>query len=229
MNKLMTFVVLVIGLVSCVFPEAGSAIPVPGTNEATITSDQLELINNGALSVFTGHVQLTQVPYVLTADRMTRLEASGLVEAEGHIIGTWLKSTGEKTTAIGEQARFDPRTQTTELWQNAKLTHWESATDAIPMVVTAERFIAHHDEQSLEAQKNVTILRAGMFESHSDAAIYLQNDQLIRLWGDRQTTIQFQDPQGSGHFLCDRAQLYLSPRRARLIDHVTGQLFPAHR
>jgi LPS export ABC transporter protein LptC len=189
----------------------------------------MELINNGAKSVFTGHVQLIKEAYVLTADRMTRIESTGLVEAEGHIVGTWLKPTGEKTTATGEEARYNPQTQTTELWKDARLMHWESASDPQPLVVTAERFIAHHDEHSLEAQNDVTIRRAGMFESHSDAAKYLQNEEVIHLWGERKTTIQVVDAQGSGNFLSDRAQLYLSPRRARLIDQVTGHLIPASR
>src|SRR5271165_6886750 len=72
------------------------------TEETTITSDQLELVDNGAKSVFTGHVTLTRAPYVLTADRMVRTKTTGLVVADGHILGTWLKESGEKTTAVGE-------------------------------------------------------------------------------------------------------------------------------
>src|SRR5271170_6278921 len=63
--------------------------PATSTEEqATITSDQMELVDNGAQSVFTGHVVLTRAPYVLTAQRMTRVQATGIVEAHGHIVGT---------------------------------------------------------------------------------------------------------------------------------------------
>ena len=198
----------------------------PAAEEATITSDQLELVDNGSKSVFTGHVTLTRSPYVLTADRMVRTKATGIVEAEGHIVGTWLKTSGEKTTAIGERGRYNPQADTTELWKHARLTHWETVKDTAPLTVTADKFVAHHDQQVLLAEHHVIIRHGTTFESHSDEAKYDQQQQVIHLWGEHRTSLQWVDAQGSGHFLSDRALLYVSPKRARLIDNVTGHVIP---
>src|SRR5436190_24189136 len=80
------------------------ASPAASSPEATISSDQLELIDNGSKTVFTGHVLLEQAPYVLKADRMTRYQSNGLVEGEGHVHGTWINPAGGKTEARGEHA-----------------------------------------------------------------------------------------------------------------------------
>jgi len=210
---------------------AGAEAPAPEAagREATITSDQLELVQNGAESIFTGHVVLTRTPYVLNADRMARVQATGVVEAQGHIVGTWVQSTGEKTVAVGERARYAPQQQTVELWEGARLTHWESLKDADPLVVTAGRFIAHLDAQILDAQKDVVIRRGTSYVSHSDQAKYEQPAGVLHLWGSRPIAVEFADAQGSGHFISERGLLYLSPRKVRLIDDVTGQIIPAPR
>ena len=148
------------------------------------------------------------------------------MDADGHIIGTWVKPTGEKTVATGGKARYRPREQTTELWDFPRLTHWDTIQDTAPMVVTAERFIAHHDTQMLFARQKVTIQRGNDFKSQSDEAQFDQKLRVIHLWGKRQTVIDWKDRQGSGHFLSDRALLFMSPKRARLIDHVTGHVIP---
>jgi lipopolysaccharide export system protein LptA len=207
----------------------GQSTPAPSAEDATITSDQMELFDNGTKTVFTGHVVLERSPYVMTADRMTRYQATGIVEAENHVVGTWIKPTGEMTKAVGGRARYDPQAQTTDLWETPSLTHWDTAKDPTPLVVTAERFIAHHDTQMLFAKEDVTIRRGTVFQTHSDQAQFDQKMQVIHLWGSHKTAIQWEDAQGSGHFLSERALLYLSPKRARLMDNVTGHVIPSPR
>jgi lipopolysaccharide assembly outer membrane protein LptD (OstA) len=85
-------------------------------DETTITSDQMELIDNASRTVFTGNVVLKSESYVLNADKMTRYRTTGIVEAEGHVVGTWTKPTGEKTKATGDYARYNPQTEIAELW-----------------------------------------------------------------------------------------------------------------
>ena len=58
-------------------------------DDATLSSDEMELINQGSKAVFTGHVLLEKPGYRLRANRMTRTEKTGLVEAEGKIHGSW--------------------------------------------------------------------------------------------------------------------------------------------
>jgi lipopolysaccharide transport protein LptA len=87
-----------------------------GASEATITSDELELQNNGEKAIFTGHVVLTQVPYQVHADQMIRTKATSIVDAAGHVIGTWISPKNEKVRVEGEQARYDPTTETVEVW-----------------------------------------------------------------------------------------------------------------
>src|SRR3982750_4634162 len=55
---------------------AGVAAAAPRSHEATISSDEMELLNNGAKTIFTGHVILEQKPYVLKADRMAQEKGS---------------------------------------------------------------------------------------------------------------------------------------------------------
>ncbi len=86
------------------------------TTPATITSDELELRNNGALTIFTGHVVLTQDPYQVQADRMVRTRSTGIADAMGHVEGTWVSPKGEKVKVLGDTARFDPALETLEVW-----------------------------------------------------------------------------------------------------------------
>ena len=64
------------------------AVPPPAA-EATITSDELEMLDNGARSIFRGHVELKQDPYLLLSDRMERIKETGVVVAKGHVHGSW--------------------------------------------------------------------------------------------------------------------------------------------
>src|ERR1700722_19931320 len=76
------------------------------SKEATITSDDLELQNNGEQTIFTGHVILTQDPYKIHADRMVRTKATEIIDADGHVVGTWVSPKGEKVRVLGEKARY---------------------------------------------------------------------------------------------------------------------------
>jgi lipopolysaccharide assembly outer membrane protein LptD (OstA) len=90
----------------------------------------------------------------------------------------------------------------------------------------ARRFIAHQSERVLWAENDVRIQEGASLSTVSDEAKYVDKDQAVYLWGTKQTVIDWQDPQGSGHFLSDRAAMYLSPRRLRLEDHVKGHVVP---
>ncbi len=83
---------------------------------ATITSDELELQNNGELTTFRGHVVLTQPPYEVRSDKMTRTKSDGLVKASGHVVGTWLSPKKEKVRVESEEALYAPNLETVELW-----------------------------------------------------------------------------------------------------------------
>ncbi len=207
-------------------PSSTATASVADTAQATITSDEMELINNGERTVFTGHVVLTRTPYVLTAEKMIRYK-DGIVDVEGKVVGTYTGEKGEKTQAAGQKARYNPQAETTELWGKPKLTHWQSSTDPAPLVVTARRFIDYHDKRQLHAMDNVEIRQADTFLAQSDRAQFDETTKILSLWGDRQTVIDFKDPKGSGHFLSDRARLYVSPKRAQLLDRVTGHIIPA--
>jgi len=83
---------------------------------ATITSDELELQNNGALTIFQGHVVLTQGPYEVRSDRIVRTKADGRVDARGHVVGSWVSPKKEKVRIVSEEAAYDPSKETVELW-----------------------------------------------------------------------------------------------------------------
>src|ERR1700687_31688 len=76
--------------------------------EATITSDELELQNNGEITIFSGHVVIKQDPYEVRSDRMVRTKVTGVVNAVGHVIGTWISPKKERVRVEGEQARYFP-------------------------------------------------------------------------------------------------------------------------
>ena len=84
--------------------------------EATITSDELELQHNGDISLFRGHVVLNQDPYEIHADLMTRTKVDSMVNAEGHVVGTWVSAQHEKVRVEGESARYDPNKHNAEVW-----------------------------------------------------------------------------------------------------------------
>jgi len=83
---------------------------------ATITSDELELQNNGEITIFTGHVILKQDNYRVIADHMVRTKATGIVDADGHVVGTWISPKNEKSVVIGDFARYKPAENEIEIW-----------------------------------------------------------------------------------------------------------------
>ena len=85
-------------------------------SDATITSDELELQDNSAVAIFSGHVVLTQEAYQVRADRMVRTKATGIVNASGHVVGTWISAKGEKMRVDGEEASYQPSTKIVEIW-----------------------------------------------------------------------------------------------------------------
>ena len=84
--------------------------------QATITSDELEIQNNGEVTTFSGHVILKEKPYEIRADRMVRMKSDAHVDAKGHVVGTWLSAKGEKVHIEGDQARYEPESHTVEVW-----------------------------------------------------------------------------------------------------------------
>src|SRR5437899_2031491 len=74
----MTVVGLVVSLVyvSCAYAENAES-----QSSATITSDELEIRDNGAQTFFRGHVVLTEKPYLLLSDEMIRTKSTGIVDA----------------------------------------------------------------------------------------------------------------------------------------------------
>jgi lipopolysaccharide transport protein LptA len=90
-------------------------------SEATITSDELELRNNGEVTIFTGHVILTQAPYQVKSDHMVRTKATGIVDANGHVVSTWISPKKETVKVMGDVARYRPDTQTVEIWGKGRV------------------------------------------------------------------------------------------------------------
>jgi len=84
--------------------------------EATITSDELEIQNNGERTIFRGHVVLVQTPYEVHSDQMVRVKETGVVNADGHVVGSWVSPKSEHVRIDGEQAVYDPATQTVQIW-----------------------------------------------------------------------------------------------------------------
>lgn len=91
------------------------------STEATITSDELELQNNGEVTIFRGHVVLKQDPYEIRADHMVRTKATGLVNADGHVMGTWVSAKGEKVQVQGDEALYKPAVETVEIWGKGRV------------------------------------------------------------------------------------------------------------
>ncbi len=194
--------------------------------EATITSDQLELVDHGAVTVFTGNVVLTQGAYVLKADRVTQKKESGVADAYGSIHATWMSATGEKILAVGDRARYNPKTKVTELWENAAVTRWQTDRDTAPVKVTALSFRAVEDEHVVWAKDNVHITQGSAAWTHSDEAKYDEREKAIHLWGTQKTTVHWENADGVAHFFADRAIFFLEPKRARLMDNVQGRFTP---
>jgi lipopolysaccharide transport protein LptA len=90
--------------------------PAPEDQEATISSDQMEILQNGQRTVFIGHVVLEKTTSKLTANRMTRF-SDGHVEADGRIVTTWVNpDQSGSVEARGAYARYDPASESAQLW-----------------------------------------------------------------------------------------------------------------
>ncbi len=90
--------------------------PAPISSEATITSDQMELVDHGAKTIFDGNVLLQKELYELKADRMTRERESGLIHVKGRIVGTWKSPDRGNVQIRGDQGVYNPTTEKAELW-----------------------------------------------------------------------------------------------------------------
>lgn len=83
---------------------------------ATITSDELELQNNGEVTIFRGHVILKQEAYEIRAHQMKRLKNTGNVEASGQVVGTWISAKQDKVRVESDEALYRPASDTVDLW-----------------------------------------------------------------------------------------------------------------
>jgi len=201
--------------------------PPAASSETVITSDELEFLDNGARTVFTGHVVLTQEPNQLLADRMVKIKSTGNIEAEGHVHGTWKGDKGEKSIATGRNALYRPSEKITELWGNAKMTRWETAVDTRPVTVTADHFTAFDNDHTVYAKGHVHMEQKQGLRTWSDEAKYDQTAQTITLWGVTPVLVHWEDAKGSADFKSERAWLLVSPKRVKLIKDVHGHIIPA--
>jgi lipopolysaccharide export system protein LptA len=143
----------------------GEPSVVPEEMEATITSDEMELIDNGKTTVFHGHVVLDRPPYKLRANKMTRFQDSEIVDVEGNVIITGVSPEGEQTEARGQFGRYNPATDTADLWTRPQ----------------------------------------------------------------EKVMVKWEDAGGQGQFFSEKARVYISQKRARLMNAVTGHIIPAPR
>jgi lipopolysaccharide export system protein LptA len=143
---------------------AHAAEPAKGTQpETTIVSDALHLKKGGQETLFKGNALLKQLEQWIKADEITRYRLTGIAEAHGHVRGTWFSPQGEKIIGTGDQARYVPLTQTTDLWSRkgpATLTRWETVRDTAPVVMQALHFTAKQQENVMLAHDQVVINQA---------------------------------------------------------------------
>jgi lipopolysaccharide export system protein LptA len=203
-----------------------AATPPAPTSEATIRSDELELQDNGAFTVFMGNVVLRQDPYLLKADRMVRSKATQIVDVKGRVKGTWNADTGEKFVAVGDFGRYSPTTEITELWGRSKVTRWETAKDTAPVVVTAERFIADRRAGTVRAVGKVEVVQSTTSRVRCEEALYVQKEQTIHLSGPGGVFVHWEDARGISDFKGEKGRVILQPRSARLMEQVKGRVIP---
>ena len=125
--------------------------------DATLSSDEMELINQGDKAVFKGHVLLEKTEYQLKANQMTRTEKTGLVEAEGNIIGMWKNPAGGNLKAYGDHGRYDPVAQRAELWTNLPkqvAVNWKDAKGSGNFL--SDRAVIFVSSKSVRLQDHVT-------------------------------------------------------------------------
>jgi lipopolysaccharide transport protein LptA len=193
----------------------------------TIRSDELELQDNGARTIFRGHVVLNQAPYTLKADQMIQTRATQIVEATGHITATWIRETGEKLVATGRRGRYNPVTRVTELWEKPVLTRWETAVDTMPVVLSARKFTARETEEVVLASSNVYVRQGTRMWGKADEAKYVRGEGRVYFWGrKRPASIHYQDVQGMTDFTSWEGWINLDPKKARLSREVRGHVVP---
>jgi lipopolysaccharide export system protein LptA len=220
-----------LGLTLLVLPalilRAESSASSKPTSEATITSDELEMRNNGEKTYFRGHVILTEDPYLLDADEMIRTKQTGIVTAHGHLKGTWLSEKGEKVNAFGEDGQYEPAVPKTELWGGKpELIRWETAADTTPVHIVADRFEALHTDRQFYALGHVVITQAPKILTRSDKANYDQKAQIIHLYGPTRVFVHIADAKGTGDFTGEKAWMTLAPKTAHMEGHVIGHVDP---
>jgi|GEM_PF-2137981 lipopolysaccharide transport protein LptA len=199
----------------------------PAAASATITSDELQLVDQGAESIFVGHVVIKQDYYTLWADRVRQVKDTGIANAFGHVKALWARPGEARILGTGLYAKYDPNTEEAQLWNRAEITRWETEADTSPVHIKADHFISREMEQKMWAKGNVYIRRPGNFWSKSEDGLYNQAEQVVSLWGPQQVEMQYMDDKGAAHFFSDRAMVFLSPKRVRLLDHVKGHIVPA--
>jgi len=163
--------------------------------EATIRSYELELRDNGALSIFSGNVVLTQEPYTIKADRMTRKKSTGTVVALGRVRALRAEPGGGRTLAVGERAIYRPTAAgpEVELWDHSGFTHWETAADTMPVKATADHFLGRAEESALWARGNVRIHQGKRLSTVSEEAKFNQKAGSLDLWGTQPVEVSVRD------------------------------------
>jgi lipopolysaccharide transport protein LptA len=205
---------------------AGAVEDIQASGPVTLTSRELEIVDNGAKTIFTGSVILTQADYTLYADRMVRVGEKGPVDASGNVRGVWKKASGERLEATGAKARYEPQAQTIELWGNPRMRRWETAVDTAPVVIDAERFIAYRRENTLWAKRKVRIRQADRYRVECHEAKYDRTEEKIYLWGSPRMSLHVNDERGIGDFTSARGWVALDKRQARLLEDVKGRVHP---
>ncbi len=188
----------------------GAVNPPAASPEATITSDALEMHDSGAKTFFMGHVVLTDPPYVLQADRMIQTRSTGVVDAKGHIVATWLSLAGERTVAEGTDAQYRPKEKVVELWGGPKITRWETSADTAPPTIIADRFVGRQIANEVPS-KSPALLNQGtssstVLDAHGHVVAtwfgpagektigegtegqYRVEDKVVELWGNPKIT-----------------------------------------
>ena len=193
----------------------------------TIQSDELELKDNGARTIFRGNVRLTQPPYTLTADQMVQTRATEIVDARGRVKATWQRETGEKVVATGQMARYNPKTKITELWSRATVTRWETAVDTMPVVLSAHHFKALETEDVVWASTDVHVRQGSQMWAKADEAKLVRAEERVYFWGrKRKAMIHYEDHQGVTDFRSWEGWLSMNPKRGRLMREVQGHIVP---
>jgi lipopolysaccharide export system protein LptA len=209
------------------FTSAGSAGAASQREQATISSDLLELQNNGAKSVFRGHVVLESETYTLKARQMTQTKKTGIVQASGRVDAVWHGDKGEHYHGVGDHAIYNPKTKVADLWGHSQVTRWETAVDTNPVIATAERFRSDGIAKFIAGHQDVHVTRGPEMDVRSDEARYVDAEKALYFWGDHRVRVHYEDAKGKTDFESDRGLVTMEPRQVRLIDRVHGHIIPA--